>query len=771
MIENLFRTVINMSITASIIALLIIAIRITIGKYLPKNFSYYLWFIVLLRLIIPLNFSSSLSLFNFMPNTTTIISRVSSDVSAEFTQNNIQKMVVNNLNVPRTNITTPITLTSSLQIIVLGAAIIWILGMIFLIIRSFGKYRQAAKILETSTIARDYDISHIKKLMGINKNVDIYTLDFLGSPLVYGLIKPKIIIPASMINNNYSDDIRQILAHEIYHIKRYDNILKLIWSIVICIHWFNPLVWLSAKYFNEDMELSCDEKVMKIWRDDIRKKYANSLIDISDKQEHVMQGSLLFFGESNIKTRVKNIMKYKKPKAWITLFGIILLAVLIVFTLTNKQDKVIYRNENFGFTLLMKEKDFDKFKIFEESSGVYFCNKDVNEAYPEDMMGTVFRIEIYQKGRFTREDLEELNSIYNLKYIGENDEFYFGWAYPTDMQYSPNDERLAKSFKKTTKIAEKIMKSIEIIPPGSDKYAYNEYLKLAYEGKMDGIEFGIGDNTEEVVKKWGEPLEIDYFAGGLYLKYDNIVFFTNGYTDEGKIHHGEIQNMILFNNKDTYGIKSGMDIYAIEKILGQPNFREIYDAYFGPDPDGKYGEDNKAYYLAGNYMLVIPYNKDTKTCDFIELGRSEGYYNLSSDNFLELTDAEKKVYDKFIVDFNEEELRNLFPLSIMKLYFHAQKEKNYEAEWELYTKEENQLGWDKKEHMKIPERDRMKDFSPFENPVNIEINYYNDYKEAVISWEDKYLEEYDAAGNPFRYSFRLVLDKNYTWKVGFLPMQ
>lgn len=455
----------------------------------------------------------------------------------------------------------------------------------------------------------------------------------------------------------------------------------------------------------------------------------------------------------------------------IILVATVLLAVLIIFLSVSKQNKVIYKNGNFGFTLTMNKKTYEKFEITENPYGVYFMNKDIYESSLEDMAGIVFRVEAYPKGRFTEKDLKERKEIYNLQYIGENDKFYFGWAYPTDVQYPPDDEELKKSYTNTMNQVSSIIKTMEIVEPESHIYVYNEKLNLAYEGKMDGIEFSVGDNGEDVVKKWGEPQEMDYFAGGLYLKYNNIVFYTDGYIYEGKVYHGKILRMTLFNNEGTYGIKSGMSIYEIEEILGVPNFRAIYDDCYRTDPDGFYGEDNIAYYLAGDYMVTIPYNKDTNNCRFIELGSSEYYRYLNRNSFLELSDIEKKAYDNFIIDFNEEEISNLFSLSIMKLYLHAQKEKNYEAEWELYTKEEHQMGWDKEEHMKIPEEDRVRDFRHFENPVNIKIEYSDDCKEATISWEDKNFEEYDASGNPFRFSFRLVLDKDRIWRVCFLPMQ
>lgn len=105
----------------------------------------------------------------------------------------------------------------------------------------------------------------------------------------------------------------------------------------------------------------------------------------------------------------------------------------------------------------------------------------------------------------------------------------------------------------------------------------------------------------------------------------------------------------------------------------------------------------------------------------------------------------------------------------MKLYLHASAEKDYETEWELYIKGENQMGWDKEYHMNILASDRKNNYSNFENPVNINVNY--DTNDAVITWEDKKLKQYDYDGRPFIFGFNLTRNNDGIWKVSFLPMQ
>lgn len=761
MIESIFRSIVGMSIIASIVALIVYVIRLTIGKYLPRSFSYYLWFLVLIRLIFPIGFSSNLSLFNYIPKTTTIISRVNnSPIGSDIFQNNIQNIPINNIDRLAPNISQSIS-ASPVEVLIFMLSILWLIGLVFLVTQGIIRYYKATKLLTTATIVEDLNIIELKKGIGLNRNIKIYTFDGIESPLVYGLFKAKIIIPQAMVKDINTKKTSQILTHEMVHIKRFDNIFKLIWSILVYIHWFNPIVWFSARYFNEDMELSCDEKVMRIWEEDIREDYANSLISIAGKQNGVLQSGFLAFGETNIKTRIKNIMKFKKTRSSITAVGAILLGAIMLFTLTNRDEQIIYRNDNFGFELSMDKKTFDKFMVLEDKEGVYFLNKDVFENHPEYMMGTVFRIETYQKERFSREDLEEFNDIYNLRYVGENDKFYIGWAYPSDVQYPLDDDKLMKSYKSTMDRSSKVIKSIEVIDTYTDKYAYHDKLKMAYKGYVDIVGIRLGDPGKKVIENLGEPMETGYLYGALYLKYEYVFFQTNGDIDkDGSADYGTIVGIHV---DESYGIKKGMSIDEVVDILGKPDGKHIYDEL---DEDGYGVVDPALWYLTGSYALKIPYNNDTKKIYDIEISywREDGR-TIGRRGFMDLTTREKQGYEKYIIEFDDRDLP-YSPIVVMKLYLHALEEENYEAEWELFIKDEDQVKWDKKHHMEIPKEDRLTDYSIFENPVNIQIKYNDDYTEATILWED----ELDKSVNPRRYSFKLV-NGDYGWKVKFLPME
>jgi len=294
---------------------------------------------------------------------------------------------------------------------------------------------------------------------------------------------------------------------------------------------------------------------------------------------------------------------------------------------------------------------------------------------------------------------------------------------------------------------------------------YNALYKAAYNGFIDNVDFGIGDDAAEIIEKWGEPLSKGYIYGGLYLHYDKATFYTNGYIEDDNYIYG---NIGMIDTKETYGVKEGMLIEEVRDILGTPDGEDIYDEL------REYGEGiyyPRLYYYAGDYTVSIVYDPETKLVKYIQLDNYRPEPDIGKEGFIGLDERENEIYEEFIIDFDENVLNGMSPLSIMKIYIHALMEENYEAEWELYTKEEDQLGWDKEYHMAIPKEDRPTNFSHYKNPVNIRLTYIEDYNYANISWEDKNLDEYDGFGNPFRFSFSLVRNKDYIWKVSFMPMQ
>lgn len=303
MMDTLFIPVLNMSITASLVVLVVVLVRLFLKKA-PKGFSYSLWVVVLFRLICPFSFESVFALLpiNATPIPQDIIYQAQPqiDTGIPIINNSINPL----LPAP------PETMTSvnPLQIWTFIGSHIWFVGMVVLFVYSIVQFVILKRKLIGATPFRD----------------NIYIADHISSPFVMGIIKPKVYLPSSMAEAEQSF----IIAHENYHIKRFDHITRILAFVALTIHWFNPLVWFAFVLSGKDMEMSCDETVMKKMGTDIRAKYSQSLLRFATGRK-LITATPLAFGEGDTKDRVKNVMRYKKPMLWVVVVALI--AVVVVF--------------------------------------------------------------------------------------------------------------------------------------------------------------------------------------------------------------------------------------------------------------------------------------------------------------------------------------------------------------------------------------------------------------------------------------------------------
>ena len=321
-LRTVFSVVLNMSITASISILVILLARIML-KRTPKIFSYALWAVVLFRLLCPVSLSSQFSLMGLFPSPTTEAGRmeyvslnvlhterpaIAVDVPAsgldQATDHGGEPLIVES------------TAADSADFLVSIMSIVWICGAAAMLV---------FHLLQLIRLRR--------KLIGsIPLKDNIYLADYIPTPFVMGLIHPKIYLPSAMpeIEQSY------IIQHEKHHIHRCDHVIKLLAFVAMCIHWFNPLVWLAFALSSKDMEMSCDEAVMRQMDRDIRADYSSSLLQFSTGKR-VIVGTPLAFGEGDTKERIENIMRYKKPTMIIVVLAVIVCVGLTACLSSNPQ--------------------------------------------------------------------------------------------------------------------------------------------------------------------------------------------------------------------------------------------------------------------------------------------------------------------------------------------------------------------------------------------------------------------------------------------------
>lgn len=328
--ESLFQIILNMSITSSVVIFTVLIVRIFFKK-LPKAFSYALWFLVLFRLLCPVTLESSVSIFNLLTkenNKASVMEPVPYNIGYQETPevNLYIPPITDSVN-QSLPAATPYASINPMQFLMFLTELLWCIGMVLMLL--IGIYSALRLKLTLRTACRIKD--------------NIYYTEALTSPFVYGIISPRIYLPANLSET----EKEYIILHEQTHIKRFDHFIKLLWHISLCIHWFNPLVWISFRLMERDMEMSCDEAVIKVMGEEIKVAYSSSLLQMSSRKKSFKTYLInpLAFGETSLKTRVKNILSYKRPVFWITSVSVTILLLITVTLLTNPRNdnKVILK--------------------------------------------------------------------------------------------------------------------------------------------------------------------------------------------------------------------------------------------------------------------------------------------------------------------------------------------------------------------------------------------------------------------------------------------
>ena len=312
--NELFLKIINMSISASWLVLVVLILRFVLKKA-PKWVNILLWGIVAIRLICPFSFESALSL---IPSAETfpekVISGPSFDVQTGITpvDNRINDYLGDRY---FEGVTVPVNNGNNIMTIL---TIVWTIGILLLVAYTVISYWRLRRKVDTAVRYKD----------------NIFQSENVKSPFVLGIIKPRIYLPFNM----NGQDLEHVVAHEQAHIHRKDHWWKPFGFLLLTIHWFNPLVWLAYVLLCRDIELACDEKVIKELGNEQRADYTQALVACSVNLR-MIAACPLAFGEVGVKDRVKSVMNYKKPAFWGVVLAVIVCVFVAVCFLTNPVTK------------------------------------------------------------------------------------------------------------------------------------------------------------------------------------------------------------------------------------------------------------------------------------------------------------------------------------------------------------------------------------------------------------------------------------------------
>lgn len=351
MLDTVFMEILNMTKTASIVILFIILARLILKKA-PKIFSYALWAVVLFRLLCPVSIELPVSA---VPELTPVddsytledepISVFGATEAAYHLVGDIANGGIDNQHIRTTerdnNGNIRYADAQWWEVWIVFGQYVWIAGIAGLVIYSVVSYCKLRKKLIGAVPLRD----------------NIFLSDYITSPFVMGLFRPKIYLPSALSQNEQE----YIILHEKHHIKRLDHVTKALSFAALCVHWFNPLVWLSFVLSGKDMEMSCDEAVIKKMGADIRADYSSSLLSLATGRR-IIAGTPLAFGEGDTKGRIKNLANWKKPAFWVILVAVVAIIVVAVCFLT---DPVVETNGGKNY-ISVNEIDEDSFFDMEE---------------------------------------------------------------------------------------------------------------------------------------------------------------------------------------------------------------------------------------------------------------------------------------------------------------------------------------------------------------------------------------------------------------------
>ena len=305
---ELFVKILNMSITASYLILAVLLLRI-LAKRIPRKYICLLWILAAIRLVVPFELESTVSL---IPSGRTVTKEIMTDYVPQIDSG--IATIDSRVNAAMTNAGAATAASANPMQIYMGIlSIIWVAGIAVMLL-----------LCVISYVRLDYRLVNAKPQQG-----RIYRCDEITTPFVLGIFKPKIYLPSSI-----DEEFDYVVAHEEVHIRRFDHVTKPLAYLILMLHWFNPLVWIGFIMYCRDVELACDDRVVREMSVEERKEYASALLNCSVKQS-VLSICPLAFGEIGVRSRISKVLHFNKPTKAILAVTAAITAVIVICFMTN----------------------------------------------------------------------------------------------------------------------------------------------------------------------------------------------------------------------------------------------------------------------------------------------------------------------------------------------------------------------------------------------------------------------------------------------------
>ena len=551
-----FLNVVNMSISASWLVCAVLLLRLLLKKA-PKWINVLLWGIVAVRLICPFSFESVLSL---IPSSQTINPEIALNAPVIDSGVTIIDNVINPIIGEATISLQPEKDVNLFQFIMPYLAGVWLVGIAALLIYTLISFLRLKRKIGTAVLLRD----------------NIYQSEAVVSPFVLGVIKPKIYLPFNM----NGQDMNHVIAHERAHIRRKDHFWKPLGFLILTLHWFNPVVWFGYILLCRDIELACDEKVVKELNNEQRADYSEALLACSVNRR-MIAACPLAFGEVGVKDRIKSVLNYKKPAFWIIVVAIVVSITVAVCFLTNPVNTSIYNSSyETGKCLYSYVVSADKET---KSNELVFDITSDGKVYKIFGDGTTDELGVLKESDYTAEELEaaiknqdaKLN-IGNIKNAYELSDCIFlqksnGTVYLVQFF---SDGRIMSVFK-----LNRIDKSDISNFSGSEKLAWNYNPSLSHTAHYTrafafDCEYTYVDATCTGGEFWNLEAEGQPRGTNIRFEKEKKIYWTPAEDDENPIDKSEVTLTVY--NGDT---KMQQHTVIFECVSRDYSTGDIYEFY------------------------------------------------------------------------------------------------------------------------------------------------------------------------------------------------
>lgn len=386
---KLFLLVLSLSLSATLIGLLITVLRPLTRRYFSAKWNYYIWLLVVVRLLLPFHFDADFHTSSYLPASAdspimvvrypfsrllssacpnrranqdgeTFISRyIAADTTSGNTENDsYTNMPSTNADISSSDTTSANTEKNNRSLLAAAASLWFIIAVLTLMIKLINYYRFKSAVIKSSDPITDPRVIALRNSfcikLHIRRSPALYESSFISGPLTIGLFHPVIILPQSSADERIQSQFQLILHHELIHVARKDLLYKWVYQLLLCLHWFNPLLQYIGRQMDADCELSCDEQILTQLTDTGKRLYGNVLLDTAEQAVNGRQTTLattLYTNKKDLKKRLAHIAHYQKIPRLRLALSVCTLMITLMFTacstvwISQEEDATVKENQ------------------------------------------------------------------------------------------------------------------------------------------------------------------------------------------------------------------------------------------------------------------------------------------------------------------------------------------------------------------------------------------------------------------------------------------